>query len=213
VKTPSPKTRRLTTRCLTAARHLLVPAVIVAALPAAAQQQSQGYKFLEAVKNAKGDEVVKILDQPGQTIVNARDVTSGEGALHIVIKRGDATYLRYLLSRGADPNLRNGRGDTPMLLAVQYGQPGMIDVLVAAKANPNLANSGGETPLIRAVQKRDLGLVRSLLAAGGNPDQTDNVAGMSARDYARADARAPAIAKLIDEQPKRVPRAVAGPKL
>jgi uncharacterized protein len=191
---------------------LLVPALIGTALPAAAQQQSQGYKFLEAVKSAKGEEVIKILDQPGQTIVNARDVTTGEGALHIVIKRGDETYLRYLLSRGADPNLRDGRGDTPLLLAVQYGQNGMVDLLTGAKANPNLGNGGGETPLIRAVQKRDLALVRALLAAGANPDQTDNVAGMSARDYAHADARSPAIAKLIDEKPKRAPRAVAGPK-
>ena len=194
-------------------RRLLLPALFVAALPAAAQQQSQGYKFLEAVKSAKGDEVVKILDQPGQTIVNTRDVSTGEGALHIVIKRGDAMYLRYLLSRGADPNLRNGRGDTPLLLAVQYGQSGMVDVLTAARANPNLGNGGGETPLIRAVQKRDLALVRTLLAANANPDQTDNVAGMSARDYARADARSPAIAKLIDEKPKRAVRSVAGPKM
>jgi ankyrin repeat protein len=191
---------------------LFVPALIGTALPAAAQQQSQRYKFLEAVKSAKGEEVIKILDQPGQTIVNARDVTTGEGALHIVIKRGDETYLRYLLSRGADPNLRDGRGDTPLLLAVQYGQNGMVDLLTGAKANPNLGNGGGETPLIRAVQKRDLALVRALLAAGANPDQTDNVAGMSARDYAHADARSPAIAKLIDEKPKRAPRAVAGPK-
>ncbi len=191
---------------------LLVPALLGTTLPVAAQQQSQGYKFLEAVKSAKGEEVIKILDQPGQTIVNARDVTTGEGALHIVIKRGDETYLRYLLSRGADPNLRDGRGDTPLLLAVQYGQNGMVDVLTGAKANPNLGNGGGETPLIRAVQKRDLALVRALLAAGANPDQTDNVAGMSARDYAHADARSPAIAKLIDEKPKRAPRAVAGPK-
>lgn len=193
-------------------RRLLLPALFIAALPASAQQQSQGYKFLEAVKNAKGEEVIKMLDQPGQTIVNTRDVTSGEGALHIVIKRGDETYLRYLLSRGADPNLRDGRGDTPLLIAVQYGQNGLVDVLTAAKANPNLGNGGGETPLIRAVQKRDLALVRSLLAAGANPDQTDNVAGMSARDYAHADARSPAIAKLIDEKPKRAPRAISGPK-
>ncbi|WBH18264.1 ankyrin repeat domain-containing protein [Sphingomonas radiodurans] len=198
-------------------RRLLFPvlplALIVAAPPAAAQQQSQSYKFLEAVKNEKGDEVIKILDQPGQTIVNTRDITSGEGALHIVVKRGNGMYLRYLLSRGADPNLRDGRGDTPLLLAVQFGQNALVDILTAAKANPNLANGGGETPLIRAVQKRDLALVRTLLAAGANPDQTDNVAGMSARDYARADARTPAIAKLIDETPKRAPRAVAGPKM
>ena len=204
--------RSVKTPSLKMIRHLLLPALILAALPAAAQQQSQGYKFLDAVKNAKGDEVIKILDQPGQTIVNARDVTSGEGALHIVIKRGDMTYLRYLLSRGADPNLRDGQGETPMLLAVQYGQPGMVDILVAAKANANLGNGGGETPLIRAVQKRDLGLVRTLLAAGANPDQTDNVAGMSARDYAKADARSPAIMKLIDDKPQRATRAVAGPK-
>jgi ankyrin repeat protein len=109
--------------------------------------------------------------------------------------------------------MRDGRGDTPLLLAVQYGQNAMVDILTAAKANPNLGNGGGETPLIRAVQKRDLPLVRSLLAAGANPDQTDNVAGMSARDYARSDSRTPAIAKLIDEKPKRAMRAVAGPKL
>lgn len=202
MKTPSLKTLR----------HLLLPALMAVALPAAAQQQSQSYKFLEAVKNAKGDEVIKILDQPGQTIVNTRDITSGEGALHIVVKRGDATYLRYLLSRGADPNLRDGNGDTPLLLAVQYGQQDLVDILTAAKANPNLANGGGETPLIRAVQKRDLALVRTLLAAGANPDQTDNVAGMSARDYAKADTRSPAIAKLIDDKPARATRAVAGPK-
>ncbi|ONF96416.1 ankyrin repeat domain-containing protein [Sphingomonas jeddahensis] len=194
-------------------RHLLVSTILFASLPAAAQQQSQGYKFLEAVRKEDGDAVVKMLDQPGQRIVNARDVTSGEGALHIVVKRGDSTYLRYLLQRGADPNMRDGRGDTPLLLAVQYGHNALVEVLTAGKANPNLGNGGGETPLIRAVQKRDLPLVRSLLAAGANPDQTDNIAGMSARDYARADTRAPAIAKLIDEKPKKAVRAVAGPRL
>ena len=193
-------------------RRLLDPLLITAAVPAAAQQQSQGYKFLEAVRKADGDTVVKMLDQPGQRIVNSRDITTGEGALHIVVKRGDSTYLRFLLQRGADPNMRDGRGDTPLLLAVQYGQNAIVDVLTANKANPNLGNGGGETPLIRAVQKRDLPMVRSLLAAGANPDQTDNIAGMSARDYAHADARSPAIAKLIDEKPKRAVRAVAGPK-
>lgn len=188
-------------------------AVSALALPAAAQQQSQSYKFLEAVKAAKGDEVIAMLDKPGQRIIDARDVTTGEGALHIVIKRGDEPYLRYLLARGADPNLRDGRGETPMLLAVQYGQNALVDVLILGKANVNLGNSGGETPLIRAVQRRDLPLVRVLLAAGADPDQTDNVAGRSARDYARIDGRSPAIAKLIDEKPKRAPRAVAGPKL
>ncbi|MFT3976413.1 MAG: ankyrin repeat domain-containing protein [Sphingomonas bacterium] len=196
-------------------KRILVAAAILFAIssPALAQQQSQSYKFLQAVKDGKSDEVIKILDQPGQRIINTRDVTTGDGALHIVIRRGDDTYLRYLLSRGADPNLRNGKGDTPLLMAIQLGQTGLVDTLLLVKANPNLANSAGETPLIRAVQRRDLGLVRTLLNAGADPDVTDNVAGMSARDYAHADSRSPAIAKLIDEKPKSAPRAVAGPKI
>ncbi len=199
-------------------RRSLIPIALLAALPAvtatstAAQQQSQSYKFLEAVRKGDGNAVIGMLDQPGQTIINARDITNGEGAIHIVVKRGDAAYLRYLLAKGADPNLRDGQGDTAMMLAVQANQPDLIQILGASKANPNLGNNGGETPLIRAVQRRDLGLVRAVLAAGGNPDQTDNVAGMSARDYAKRDTRSPAILKVLEENPAKPPRAVAGPK-
>jgi ankyrin repeat protein len=183
------------------------------AAPAAAQQQSQSYKFLEAVRKGDGNTVTTMLDQPGQTIINTRDATSGDGALHIVARRGDALYMRYLLARGADANMRDKQGNTPMMIAVETGNGDLIDILRAGHANANLGNGGGETPLIRAVQRRDLGLVRAVLAAGGNPDQTDNVAGMSARDYAKADPRAGAIAKLIDETPKKTVRPVAGPRL
>jgi len=199
-------------------RRSLIPIALLAALPAvtatsvAAQQQSQSYKSLEAVRKGDGNAVIGMLDQPGQTIVNARDITNGEGAIHIVVKRGDAAYLRYLLAKGADPNLRDGQGDTAMMLAVQANQPDLIQILGASKANPNLGNNGGETPLIRAVQRRDLGLVRAVLAAGGNPDQTDNVAGMSARDYARRDTRSAVILKILEETPAKPQRAVAGPK-
>ncbi|WP_277979577.1 ankyrin repeat domain-containing protein [Sphingomonas phyllosphaerae] len=182
-------------------------------LPATAQQQSQSYKFLESIRKGDGNAVIATLDQPGQTIINTRDVTTGEGALHIVVKRGDSAYLRYLLAKGADPNLRDREGETPMMLAVQAGQPEMVQILANAKANANLADGSGETPLIRAVQRRDLTLVRAVLAAGGNPDQPDNVAGMSARDYAKRDTRSTAIAKVLDETPAKTQRAVAGPRM
>ncbi len=191
----------------------LAAAAIMLAAPAAAQQQSASYKFLQAVRSGDGNAVTQLVEQPGQRIINTRDVSTGETALHIVVKRGDATYLRYLLAKGADPNIRDNAGNTPMMLAVQEGEPALIDILALVKANANLGNSGGETPLIRAVQRRDLALVRSLLAAGANPDQTDNVAGMSARDYAKADPRAAPVLKILSATPATKPRAVAGPTL
>ena len=193
-------------------RRLLPILLIGLAAPAAAQQQSESYKFLQAIKEAKGNDVIAMLDRPGSNLINTRDA-SGETALHIVVKRGDAAYTNYLLGKGADANARDGRNNTALLLAVNAGQGELIPILLRAKANPNLANSAGETPLIRAVQRRDLTMVRELLAAGADPDQDDIGAGKSARDYAVEDGRNPAIVKLLAETPKRTRRAVSGPKL
>ncbi|WP_343527380.1 ankyrin repeat domain-containing protein [Sphingomonas sp.] len=199
-------------RPLFAAALLGVSALTVMGPAGAQMMQSESYKFLQAVREAKGNDVTNMLDRPGASIINTRDVTTGEGALHIVIKRGDETYLRFLLQKGADPNLRDGRGNTPLLLAVAGGQTDLIRVLTAAKANPNIGNASGETPLIRAVQRHDIAMVRELLTAGADPDQADNVAGLTARDYATQDSRNAAIAKLFAETPKKTRAAVAGPK-
>ena len=186
---------------------------LVLAAPATAQQQSKSYEFLQAVREAKNDDVIRMVEAPGSRIVDTRDLSTGEGALHIVVKRGDLPYANYLLQHGADPNLRDGQGNTPLLIAVTYGQAGVIPLLLTARANPNLGNSAGETPLIRAVQRRDTAMVRALLNGGANPDQADRVAGLSARDYAKRDTRSPALAKLFDETPAKSKAAVAGPRL
>lgn len=197
-----------------AALSIFCAALALPAAPAAAQlNQSPGYKFLQAIRDAKNDDVVAILSKPGQTIVNTRDFSTGEGAIHIVTKRGDIPYLNFLIASQADPNLRDNKGETAMLIAAGNGRTDILELLKKAGANVNLANSSGETPLIRAVQHRDLATVRTLLGEGADADQTDNVAGMSARDYAHQDTRSPAIAKLIDATPKAAKRVVSGPKL
>ncbi len=196
-----------------------IPSTILAlmlagtAATASAQFQSEGYKFLDAVRNAKNDDVIHMVEAPGSRIVDTRDRTTGEGALHIVVRRSDMAYLSYLLQHGADPNLRDDKGNSPLLLAVTLGQEAMIQPLLAAHANPNLSTSSGETPLIRAVQRRDTQMVRDLVTGGANPDQRDVIAGLSARDYAQRDSRSPALAKLLDQTPARPRAAVAGPKL
>lgn len=192
----------------------LLVASPLAVSPAVAQLgQSEGYKFLQAIKDSKNDEVIAFLDKPGATVINTRDVSTGEGAIHLVVRRGDSAYLNYLLSKGANPDLRDGKGETGLLIAAILGRTDLIDILVKGGANPNLGNSSGETALIRAVQRRDQTMVRHLLDLGADPDQKDVIAGLSARDYAHQDTRSPGIAAIIDATPKKVRRAVSGPKL
>lgn len=188
----------------------IAAALIFLALPAAAQRYSDSYTFLKAVREQDGNKVTEMLNEPGQTIVNARD-EKGEGAIHIVTKRRDLTYLRFILARGGNPNLQDGAGNSPLMLAVESGFPEGIALLLRYKADVNLPNNGGETPLMRAVQRRDAELVRTLLANKADPDQVDRLAGMSARDYAARDTRSPVIAQMLKDAPKVQKRAVSGP--
>lgn len=152
------------------------------AAPAQAQF-SDTYKFLEAVKKKDGVVATKLLNEPGTTVVNAKDVTTGETALHIAVARGDVTWVRFLLQRGANPNLRDKRGVTPLVSAASRGFIDCVDELIANKARLDEANDAGETPVISAVHRRDILMLRALLKAGADPDRADN-SGRSARDYA-----------------------------
>lgn len=169
------------------------------ATPIAAQAQfSEFYNFLKAVKDADGQKVTDMLQKPGSTVINSRDVTTGETALHLVIARRDDNWLQFLLAKGANPNLTDNRGNTPLFNAVQARFAAGVTTLLDNGAQVDKANGSGETPLIRAVQLRDLGLVRALVAKGANPDRKDSIAGMSARDYAQQDGRTPGLIEALN---------------
>jgi len=166
--------------------------------PVAAQAQfSDNYNFLKAVKDADGQKVTDLIQKPGSTVINSRDVTSGDTALHLVVARRDNTWLTFLLAKGANPNLTDNNGNTPLMDAVQARFEEGVRSLLSFNAQVDKANGSGETPLIRAVQLRDVELVRLLVAQGANPDKRDTIAGMSARDYAARDSRTPGLTEAL----------------
>ena len=162
-------------------------------LPGSAAAQSQGYKFLEAIKKKDGEAVEKMLGSagskstPGDIIINTRDITSGDSALHVVIARRDMKWLEYLLYRGADTNIRNFTGTTPLWLAINTGFSEGATALIAKGARANDPGPAGETPLIAAVHQKNIELVRALIKAGADPSRADN-SGRNAIDYARLGA-------------------------
>jgi uncharacterized protein len=170
------------------------------ATPLVAQSFSDGFTFLKAVRERDGAVAERILSNPASTAVNARDPSTGEGALHILVRGRDVTWLAYMLGKGARPDMQSNDGTTPLILSAQLGWTDGATQLLARRANPNLGNRSGETPLIVAVQRRDLQMVRLLLSQRADPNQTDNLAGNSAIDYARQDPRAAAILRELEQR-------------
>ena len=183
------------------------------ATPAHAQRKREGYEFLEAVKDRDGTKVNELLAQPGNVLVNARDLTSGESALHIVTQRRDPVWVRFLLGKGANPNAETRDGVTPLQIAVQLGFLDGVEALVKGGASVDVTNTAGETPLISAVHRRDVEMIRLLVDNGADPLRTDTT-GRTARDYAVLEGgRSQVLAALdaaIAEKGKAAP--VYGPK-
>ncbi|WP_051699242.1 ankyrin repeat domain-containing protein [Erythrobacter longus] len=162
---------------------LLASLLAVSALqPALAQGQSDGYKFLKAVKDRDGDVATEMLSEPGTQIVNARDITTGENGLHIVTQRRDTLWIRFLIGKGCNPNVRDNKGVTPLQIAVRLNYVEGVEELIKGGAQVDIADSQGETPLMTAVHQRNVALVRQLLEDGADPDVNDNT-GRSARDH------------------------------
>ena len=158
------------------------------ATPAVGQSYvSDAEPFLSGVQDRDGDKVTSLLDTR-PTLVNSRNL-KGQIALNVVSARSDDTWLRFLLGRGADPNLAASNGDTPLIAAARVGFTDAIEILLARGAKVNMANRMGETPLIIAVQQRQLPAVKLFLAKGADPDKRDTAAGYSAREYAKRDTR------------------------
>jgi uncharacterized protein len=190
-------------------KFALVLAGAVALSAPAVAQFSLGYKFLEAVRKKEGNTVTDMLADPATTVINTRDVSSGDTALHIVTARRDLTWMSFLIGKGANVNLRNVRGETPLELATRGGFHEGVELLLGQGALVNEPNTTGETPLIAAVHARDTGMMRMLLKAGADPDRTDS-SGRSARDYALAEGRNSPLLGEIEAHAKKGSKAQAG---
>lgn len=201
-------------------RHALgALAIMVAAsaslAPTSAMAQFRGgYAFLKAVESRDGTKATEAL-QDDSTLINSRHPDNGETALAIATKRRDATWVRFLLGKGADPAIADRQGITPLMHAALLNFTDGATELLASKAPVDQSNRRGETALILAVQSRNTAVVSLLVRNGANPDKTDHVAGLSARGYAQRDDRTGSILSALNaksDTPVRDGGAVFGPQ-
>jgi len=173
---------------------------------------SDGEAFLKAIREDDANKAVQLASAPGTRVVNYRGY-DGETPLNVVIRKRELDWVGFLLNKGADPNVADGKGDTPLTIAAEIGFEEAAAPLIGRGAKVDGTNRRGETALAVAVQQRQPRMVELLLRAGANPDKGDHVTGYTPRDYAKRDTRNPQLLKLIESIKPAAKKAVAGPKI
>jgi ankyrin repeat protein len=119
-------------------------------------------------------------------------------ALHVATYHGQLAGAQYLLDTGADPNIANRYGVTPLMLARANGDNTFVSLLLKAGADPNKISPEGETPLMLAARAGKLDCIESLLEQGADPNATESWEGQTALMWAAAEGHAPVARRLLD---------------
>lgn len=82
------------------------------------------------------------------------------------IDKNNPSQISKLLRKGADPNIPNNEGYTPLMLVTQTGNLELVQIFIEAGANLNARNKYGETAIMLASYHGQTGMVKQFYAKG-----------------------------------------------
>lgn len=100
---------------------------------------------------------------------NAYDVT----AIQMAAQHGEPADIRFLLSKGANPYLRNWTGEDALGSAIEDGVTENIKTLLAYGVDQNRPDKNGRTPLFYAVEHGEDDPVKALIRGGAKVNVKD----------------------------------------
>ena len=113
--------------------------------------------------------------------------TNWDDELLEAARNGDLIKVQKALENGANPNVKDKDGHTPLHLAAFTGHADVARLLLEHGADPNFKNNIGHTPLHIAAFTGHADVVRVLLERGADPRIADNK-GHIPLDYAKDSA-------------------------
>ena len=122
----------------------------------------------------------------------------GASRLHRAAGTQTQHQIRELLERGADPNVRNFRGETPLhRAAIRNPDLDVSRTLIGAGADPNAQDEKGATPLHSAAHNPSTGRADLLIEAGADVGARDN-SGATPLHHAAESGHAAMIVRLVE---------------
>lgn len=120
--------------------------------------------LVNAINTNNLPEIKRLLQNGG----NPNLELDGQSLLNLIAgySKDNVPLAKALLDGGANINLKDMFGDSPLINAINGNNPTIVDLLIKYKANLNQVDSDGFTPLMNAVTMNMLPIIQMLIKAG-----------------------------------------------
>ena len=164
---------------------LAIGASLIFTCPNAWSKGDRAPELIRAIRDGENKKAEKLINKNRD--INARD-SYGWTPLMYAVFRSDEGLIGNLLSHGAEMNLPDQDGVTPLIASIMLTpQPFMVQYLPATEtracnvaplliekgADPNQPDNDGNTPLIYAVIGSQEPIVEALIRKGADPNRPD----------------------------------------
>lgn len=169
--------------------------------------------LMQAVAQGFEEGVDHVLVKAGVEAVNSA-TDDGITALHCAIAPGNPAIVARLLAFGADPNVADHEGRTPLWLAVHREDARIAALLLDYKADPDCrVGKNRLTPLMAAAKNGRIEVVNLLLDRGADPRHVAED-GRTAAQFAKENFKVNMVGQAVHDQKlaRMVLRLAAGPK-
>lgn len=132
-----------------------------------------GLSALAAAAAEGHSSTLRLLVRTGKADVNLPDL-SGRAPIFYAMERNQEDALRTLLTLGANPNVQDNVGVTPLMRAAAKNQKTIVQILLKQKGtNVETQDLQGRTALIYSVYAAETAPAQALLKAGANLNAQD----------------------------------------
>ena len=118
--------------------------------------------------------IMQFLIDRGARVSQRSNDAVGAKPIHWSCSRGKVESIHMLLEHGEDPDATDTSGNTPMIMAAQYGHPLAVCYLAGRGAALDLADGNGDSALAWAAYNGYQDIISFLADSGADIDKTDN---------------------------------------
>lgn len=129
--------------------------------------------LMSAVANSDTDGV-KFFSKGGPMAVNQKN-KGGATALHIASRQNDFEIVKILIENGANPNIQDNEGWTPLMRASIVGSSQIVDLLLSNGAKANFLNSQNESAIIHSAISRCTQCINIIIEKGNLAKEMDTL--------------------------------------